>query len=104
MEQGLKESSNKLLTLEVDAEFVKQMMKVMTDNKSKYPRFNHYKSIEALSLFEAMERHLLDLKAHIQLKIKNNEPVTDYIDETDGNSHLVKIATNAMMLFIQLNK
>lgn len=101
---GLKENNNKLLTLEVDAEFIEKMMKVMTDNKVKYPRFNHYKDIDPILLFEAMERHLLEAKMVIQEKIKKGEPITDVIDETDNNSHIVKIATNAMMFWIQVNK
>jgi len=102
VDKGLKESTNKLLTLEVDAKFIQEMIQVMTDNKSKYPRFNHYKPLNPIDLLEALERHYLELKSHIQSQIANQESLTDLVDPTDGNSHLVKIATNAMMTWIQL--
>ena len=93
MIQGEKEIKDKILTFEVDSRFVKEMANVMTKNKSKYPRGNHYKPIDKILLFEAMERHLIAVKEHYQYN-------TDMIDE-DGCSHLVKVATNAMMLYIQ---
>ena len=49
-----------------------------------------------LQMLESMERHLLAVKEHLQYG-------TSIIDD-DGCNHLAKVATNADMLFIQLNK
>ena len=95
--EGIKDSLNKLMTLEIDSRFQKEMMKVMTVNKNKYPRGNKYEKIDIVLLFEAMERHLLAVKESIQYG-------TSIIDEEDGCNHLAKIATNADMLFVQLEK
>ena len=93
---GTKESEGKLMTTELDSRFTKEMAKVMTINKSKYPRGNKYKDISVTLLFESMQRHLLAVKEHLQYG-------TSIIDD-DGCNHLAKVATNADMLFIQLNK
>lgn len=93
--EGMKDSLNKLMTLETDSRFQKEMMKVMTVNKNKYPRGNKYEKIDIFLLFEAMERHLLAVKEHLQYG-------TSIIDD-DGCNHLAKVATNADMLFVQLN-
>jgi len=95
--EGMKDSLNKLMTLETDSRFQKEMMKVMTVNKNKYPRGNKYEKIDIFLLFEAMERHLLAVKEFIQYG-------TSIIDKEDGCNHLAKIATNADMLFVQLEK
>ncbi len=92
---GSKESEGKLLTTELDSRFTKEMAKVMTINKVKYPRGNKYKKLDPIELFEAMERHLLAVKEHFQYN-------TSLIDD-DGCNHIAKIATNADMLFVQLN-
>ena len=92
---GSKESEGKLLTTELDSRFTKEMVKVMTINKAKYPRGNKYKKLDPIELFEAMERHLLAVKEHFQYN-------TSLIDD-DGCNHIAKIATNADMLFVQLN-
>ena len=96
MNEGIKESKGKLMTTELDSRFTKEMLKVMTVNKSKHPRGNKYKKIDPVELFESMERHLLAVKEHLQYG-------TSLIDD-DGCNHLAKVATNADMLFIQLNK
>jgi len=96
MNEGIKESEGKLMTTELDSRFTKEMLKVMTVNKSKYPRGNKYKDIDPIELFESMERHLLAVKEHLQYG-------TSLIDD-DGCNHLAKVATNADMLFVQLNK
>ena len=96
MNEGIKESKGKLMTTELDSRFTKEKLKVMTVNKSKYPRGNKYKKIDPVELFESMERHLLAVKEHLQYG-------TSLIDD-DGCNHLAKVATNADMLFIQLNK
>ncbi len=96
MSEGIKESDNKLMTTEVDDRFYKEMCKVMTVNKSKYPRGNKYKYINPIELLEAMERHLMAVKEHFQYG-------TSLIDDDDCN-HLAKIATNADMLYVQINK
>ena len=93
--EGTKESEGKLLTTELDSRFSKEMAKVMTINKTKYPRGNKYKKLDPIELFEAMERHLLAVKEHFQYN-------TSLIDD-DGCNHIAKIATNADMLFVQLN-
>lgn len=95
MKQGYKETEGKLLVYELDSRFIQDMAKVMTENKTKYPRGNQYNPIDKIKLFEAMERHLLKVKEHYQYG-------TNIIDD-DGCSHLTKIATNCMMLFIQEN-
>ena len=95
MSEGIKESEGKLMTMELDSRFTKEMAKVMTINKSKYPRGNKYKDISVTLLFESMERHLLAVKEHLQYG-------TSIIDD-DGCNHLAKIATNADMLFVQLD-
>ena len=95
MSEGIKESEGKLMTMELDSRFTKEMAKVMTINKSKYLRGNKYKDIDAILLFESMERHLLAVKEHLQYG-------TSIIDD-DGCNHIAKIATNADMLFVQLN-
>ena len=64
--EGIKESKDKLLTTELDSRFTKEMAKVMTINKAKYPRWNKYKKLDPIELFEAMERHLLAVKEHFQ--------------------------------------
>lgn len=92
---GTKESEGKLMTTELDSRFTKEMAKVMTINKAKYPRGNKYKELNPIELFEAMERHLLAVKEHFQYN-------TSLIDD-DGCNHIAKIATNADMLFVQLN-
>jgi len=92
---GVKESEGKLMTTELDSRFTKEMAKVMTINKSKYPRGNKYKELDPIELFEAMERHLLAVKEHLQYG-------TSLIDD-DNCNHIAKIATNADMLFVQLN-
>lgn len=96
MAKGMKEKDGKLLMYEVDSRFIQDMGKVMSKNKDKYPRGNHYKPIDKIFLLEAMERHLLKVKEHFQYG-------TDLIDD-DGCSHLTKIACNSMMLQIQLDK
>ena len=96
MSEGIKESEGKLMTMELDSRFTKEMAKVMTINKIKYERGNKYKDIDPILLFESMERHLLAVKEHLQYG-------TSIIDD-DGCNHLAKVATNADMLFIQLNK
>lgn len=93
--EGIKESEGKLMTMELDSRFTKEMAKVMTINKSKYSRGNKYKKLDPIELFEAMERHLLAVKEHFQYG-------TSLIDD-DGCNHIAKIATNADMLFVQLN-
>ena len=95
MREGTKESEGKLMTTELDSRFTKEMAKVMTINKAKYPRGNKYKKLDPIELFEAMERHLLAVKEHFQYN-------TSLIDD-DGCNHIAKIATNADMLFVQLN-
>jgi len=95
MSEGIKESEGKLMTMELDSRFTKEMAKVMTINKAKYPRGNKYKDISVTLLFESMERHLLAVKEHLQYG-------TSIIDD-DGCNHLAKVATNADMLFVQLN-
>jgi len=92
---GVKESEGKLMTTELDSRFTKEMAKVMTINKSKYPRGNKYKELDPIELFEAMERHLLAVKEHLQYG-------TSLVDD-DNCNHIAKIATNADMLFVQLN-
>lgn len=96
MNEGIKESEGKLMTTELDSRFTKEMLKVMTVNKSKYPRGNKYKKIDSIELFESMERHLLAVKEHLQYGTS--------LTDDDGCNHLAKVATNADMLFIQLNK
>ena len=56
---------------------------------------NKYKKLDPIELFEAMERHLLAVKEYFQYN-------TSLIDD-DGCNHIAKIATNADMLFVQLN-
>ena len=46
MNEGIKESEGKLMTMELDSRFTKEMAKVMTINKAKYPRGNKYKDID----------------------------------------------------------
>lgn len=92
---GTKESEGKLMTSELDSRFTKEMAKVMTLNKFKYPRGNKYKKQDPIEIFEAMERHLLAVKEHLQYG-------TSLIDD-DGCNHIAKIGTNADILFIQLN-
>jgi len=94
-DKGIKESEGKLMTTELDSRFTKEMTKVMTINKAKYPRGNKYKELDPIELFEAMERHLLAVKEHLQYG-------TSLIDD-DNCNHIAKIATNADMLFVQLN-
>ena len=94
-DKGIKESEGKLMTSELDSKFFKEMAKVMTLNKFKYPRGNKYKKQDPIEIFEAMERHLLAVKEHLQYG-------TSLIDD-DGCNHIAKIGTNADILFIQLN-
>lgn len=100
--QGYKDSTNKIMTYELDSIFIQNMAKVMSMNKKdwggKYDRLNHYKDINPIELIESIERHLLTLKEHWQ-----NNKIEDLIDD-DNCSHLTKIATNAQMLAIQLRK
>lgn len=99
---GYKDKHKKLMTHELDAEFIKSMAEVLSINKvewgGKYERGNHYKNINPVEILESMERHLLEVKKHFQqVKIEN-------LKDSDNCSHIVKIAVNAMMLHIQLNK
>jgi hypothetical protein len=98
-QQGIKETNGKLMTNEVDVRFYKEMCKAMTINKKKYPRGNHYKKIDKVKLLEAMERHLLEVKDVMQNSDTDRSPM-HLIDE-DGCNHITKIATNAMMLWVQ---
>ena len=47
---GTKESEGKLMTTELDSRFTKEMAKVMTINKAKYPRGNKYKKLDPIEL------------------------------------------------------
>lgn len=96
--EGLKESSNKEMMFEIDASFILEMGKIMTINKQKYPRGNHYNKMDVVLLLEALERHFLKLKKDWQL----NE-IRDTKDPEDDQSEICKIALNAMMIWIQLN-
>lgn len=98
----IKDDKGKILTMEIDAEFIKDLAHVMSINKTewggKYER-NTWKDTaqNPVKIFEAMERHLLDVKSAMQ----NNK---SFIDSTDGASHILKIVTNAMILHTLLKE
>ena len=98
---GTKDSSNKLMTYEIDANFIQDMAKVMSVNKiengGKYERLNYLKPINPILLLESIGRHYLELVAHFQ---EGN--ITDLQDPDGSGSILTKIAVNSMMLSVQL--
>lgn len=98
--EGYKDKAGKLLTMELDAAFTKEMIRVLSVNKTswggKYKEGNHYKPMNPKELLASAERHLLEVKESFQ-----NNNITD-IQDDDNCSHLAKIAVNCMMTWIQL--
>lgn len=91
-DNGIKESEGKLY-YELSWEFIEQMAKRMSNNKSdKYPLYNWKKNINVEDLKQAINRH------HIEV-MKGN-----YKDGDEVLGHIVAYACNSMMLWEQLNK
>ena len=88
--EGIKETEGKLY-YELSWEFIEEMAKRMSNNKSdKYPRFNWKKNIDVEDLKQAINRH------HIEV-MKGN-----YRDGEELLGHIVSYACNSMMLWEQL--
>lgn len=93
---GLKHNNNKVSLLEVDPSFIRLVAERLSANKDKYPLNNWKQPIEPLELFDALERHVQDLKCLLL-----GEPPIFNSDETINN-HLAAIAANAQFLHYQI--
>lgn len=89
MEQGIKDSQNKL-NYELDWDFIKAMAERMALNKDKYPAYNWKQPIDLESLRQSLFRHVIEVMSG------------KYDDEEDELGHLKAIALNAQFLFNQM--
>ena len=98
--EDIKQSKGKLLAYEWDADFQLECLKVMSVNKKswggKYEEWSYKLNQDPIKIIAALERHLLAVKSALQ----NGKTL---IDETDGCSHICKIASNSMILYTAIN-
>lgn len=86
---GYKEKENKL-SYELDWDFITDMAKRVSKNKTKYTPYNWKKTINVEDLKQSLFRHVLEV-------MKGN-----YQDDGETLGHLSAIALNAMFINYQL--
>ena len=86
---GKKEENGKL-NYELDWEFIEQLAKRMSKNKSKYKPYNWKEPIDVEKLKQSLIRHIIEV-------MKGN-----YEDDGDEFGHILAISLNAMMINYQL--
>jgi hypothetical protein len=86
---GYKEKENKL-SYELDWEFLSEMAKRVSKNKTKYPPYNWKKPIDVEDLKQSLFRHVLEVMKG------------EYKDDSEPLGHLSAIALNSMFIYYQL--
>ena len=89
--EGIKDDTEKLY-YELDWEFIENMAKTMSDNKSIYPKWNWQKPMP-----DGIERLKQSLIRHVIEILKGN-----YSDNNKDFGHFYSVALNAMMIHYQL--
>jgi hypothetical protein len=89
--EGIKDDTEKLY-YELDWEFIENMAKTMSDNKSIYPKWNWQKPMP-----DGIERLKQSLIRHVIEILKGN-----YSDNNKDFGHFYSVALNAMMIHYQI--